>query len=322
MMNTGHWQKAMTVCPLTWNQIIMILNCVSLLHLNINNNCEAQTIVSQSPINSAQLAPVRSMKIVGLTSDEQNSFTQNNTHLSNNNITNNFNLHPEIISQTQADLANQLTPTSTSTSINQQATSANGYKMMLKSYDKSQDVLYVDLIPVEPTNIHEPRIELRSQFQVGPKYPFVTVDEQASNDTFVAAVLASDADSGPRGEVDVSIESGNELHDFKLIKLATTTNSYSILVNGAPLSRDRCQEYNLNIVAKDRGQPPKSSSLGLIVRVNATQSSSPWNIDPWSSSQGSNEPSTELIYIALKLVTLFVTLVLVIMFGFALRYKR
>lgn len=217
---------------------------------------------------------------------------------------------------------------------------ANPFQLKIIHHDTLKDVIYVSLLPVEPPNEHEPRIELRSQFQVGSRYPYITLDERAPNDTFVVAVVVSDPDPGPRGQVDVSIDSGNEAADFKLIKLVTASNLYSVLVNRAPLSRARCQEYNLNIVAKDRGLPPKSSSLNLVIKINATSSSSQTNGGAiggqWSSTipasvtgpmlepihmQHSKHATNELIDIANKLVSLFIILVFLIMLTCALVHK-
>lgn len=336
MKHNNHDRKRIIAqCHSPWYKVksIQFLCVTTLLILNSSIQPIYGQNNPQSSTNSQQISQVRPIKIINLTPEEQNTYNQfqNNSNLSSSfgNLTiNHTALHTPVTQSQSHNLAAQLASSTIITQASTSATSpANGYKLMLKSYDTNQDVLYVDLVPIEGSNEHEPRIELRSQFQMGAKYPFVTVDERAPNDTFVAAILASDGDPGPRGEVDVSIESGNELHDFKLIKLVTASNLYSILVNGAPLSRSRCQEYNLNIVARDRGQPPKLSSLSLVIKINATQasSSSIWGIaqiDPWHSSNHTNEPATELMYLAAKLVILFVILVLLTMFIFALGYKR
>lgn len=112
-------------------------------------------------------------------------------------------------------------------------------------------------------NLHEPRIELRYQSH----YSYVSLAESSPNNTVVAAVIVNDEDTGPNGETSLAIEQGNELNHFKLISTGVTN---TIQVNGAPLSRARQAEYNLTIVARDHGSPPKASSSTLVIKLNAS----------------------------------------------------
>lgn len=173
------------------------------------------------------------------------------------------------------------------------------------------------------TNLHEPRLELRYP----SKFPYVSIDEKISNHTVVAAVIVNDEDSGPNGETSLTIEHGNELAHFKLV---STQFSNTIQVNGAPLSRSRVPEYNLTIVARDHGSPPKSSAVNLVIKLNtsSTTSTSSSNaatpptggLSPWSEPS-SNQPVTDLMYVGLMLVVIFSALILIIIIACAIVHK-
>lgn len=90
------------------------------------------------------------------------------------------------------------------------------------------------------------------------------VDENAPNDTVVAAVSVVDLDQGSNGETTVEIKAGNELHHFRL----EYSKSFDIVrVNGI-LDREQINKYNLTIVATDKGTPPRTATSFLIIHVN------------------------------------------------------
>lgn len=189
----------------------------------------------------------------------------------------------------------------------------NPFQLRLIHKDVKNDVIYVDLTPVNYTNHHEPRIEVRYQ----SRYPFVTIDEKIPNNTVVAAVVVNDEDTGPSGDVDLAIEHGNELGHFKLVSTSITN---TIQVNGAPLSRYKVPEYNLTIVARDRGQPPKSSSVNLVIKVNASapsihQTGLYSTPEPQPSSK---QPINDLMYVGTMLVTIFSVVIFIIIIACAL----
>lgn len=160
------------------------------------------------------------------------------------------------------------------------------------------------------TNLYEPRIELRYQ----SNYPFVSLDERTPNNTVVAAVVVSDPDSdAPNGDTSLAIEAGNELGHFKLI---STQYTNTIQVNGAPLSKQRVPEYNLTIVARDHGSPPKSSSVNLVIKLNSSPSIG-FNA-PLEPQQSLKPPVTDYMYVGLMLVVIFSALIFLIIIGCAL----
>ena len=194
-------------------------------------------------------------------------------------------------------------------------TNSHQFVIKLVHNDPKTNSTYISLTRVNETNLYEPRIELRYQ----SKYPFVSLDERTPNNSVVAAVVVNDEDSGPNGETTLSIENGNELGHFKLVSTAFTN---TIQVNGAPLSRNRVSEYNLTIVARDHGSPPKSSSSNLIIRIHAslysTSNLASNNNAPLEPQPSSKPPVTDLMYFGAMLVVTFSILVLLIIFGCAL----
>lgn len=107
------------------------------------------------------------------------------------------------------------------------------------------------------TNDHDPII----RFQYFPETgTFATVDENAANNSVVAAVSVEDMDEGLNGETVLRIISGNDLHHFRLEK----TPSFTIVrVNGV-LDREEIGKYNLTVVATDKGECLSASFARLI----------------------------------------------------------
>lgn len=216
--------------------------------------------------------------------------TQNNFGLVNTNNTINMNNQTQLPILPTSQAANALLPQG---------------KYIFKMITKD-NTPYLELMSVNPPNLHEPRIEFRYQ----TKYPgYVSMPENSPNNTVVAAVLVQDEDGN---ETSLSIEAGNELGHFKLV---CTGHTNTVQVNG-PLARHRVPEYNLTIVARDHGTPPKSSSSNLVIKVHPAPN--------WAPSLGPDQPSgpkppvTDLMYVGTMLVLMFAAVVILIIFGCAL----
>uniref|UniRef100_A0A6G1SGJ3 Cadherin-related tumor suppressor n=1 Tax=Aceria tosichella TaxID=561515 RepID=A0A6G1SGJ3_9ACAR len=211
---------------------------------------------------------------------------------------------------TNSNITNQtMTVSAQAANTNSQQQSGAGSNQFVIKFihnDPKNQMAYVSITPVNYTNLHEPRIELRYQ----SKYPYVSMPEGSPNNTVVAAVVVQDEDTGPNGETTLSIEQGNELGHFKLVSTAFTN---TIQVNG-PLSRHRVPEYNLTIVARDHGSPPKSSSSNLVIKVH--QAPNQASIQPLEPSP--KPPVTDLMYVGTMLVLMFAAVVILIIFGCAL----
>lgn len=112
-------------------------------------------------------------------------------------------------------------------------------------------------------NDHAPEIKF-TFFPTIQGFQYATVDENAANDSVVAAVVVVDVDEGLNGRANVEIRAGNELGHFRL---ENTKSLFIVRVDGR-LDREEIPKYNLTIVATDKGVPPKSSTAFLVIHVN------------------------------------------------------
>lgn len=176
--------------------------------------------------------------------------------------------------------------------------------------DKNQLIPFNSAQSNHAPNNHDPRIEIKylqknKQEQQSQKFPFVSLDEKAPNNTVVVGISASDEDGTP---VSLAIEQGNELQHFKLVETKLTT---TIQVNGAPLSRAQKADYNLTIVARDSGYPQRSSTANLVIKLNASSSHAPITQD----FQGSKQVSNDYMHVGKMLVLIFFAFIGIIMAG-------
>jgi hypothetical protein len=259
----------------------------------------AQQVAGGMPAGAGGSQVVASMGPNGAISIQQGNGNNQNIGLVSTSISSSNNSTMPI-SGTQAASVNQ-----------QQATAGSSNQFVIKwiHNDPKNQMAYVSITPVNYTNLHEPRIELRYQ----SKYPYVSMPEGSPNNTVVAAVVVQDEDSGPNGETTLSIEQGNELGHFKLVSTAFTN---TIQVNG-PLSRHRVPEYNLTIVARDHGSPPKSSSSNLVIKIHPAPNMAPIQ-PPLETLPSLKPPVTDLMYVGTMLVLMFAAVVILIIFGCAL----
>ncbi|KPP77495.1 protocadherin-12-like [Scleropages formosus] len=114
-------------------------------------------------------------------------------------------------------------------------------------------------IKVKDINDNAPRIHVT---WTDPSSSVATVAEGAADETFLALVVVSDADSGLNGEVHVRIQHGGG--HFRLKRLHR--DNYMIVTNGT-LDREKQMDYNLTVVAQDRGVRPLSCITHLTVHV-------------------------------------------------------
>lgn len=114
-------------------------------------------------------------------------------------------------------------------------------------------------VRVQDVNDNAPRIHIT---WTPPDSAVATVSEGASNETFLALVVVSDADSGPNGEVQVKIQQGSGPFLLRQIH----GNNYIIVTNGS-LDRERQMTYNITLLAQDSGVPSLSCVRHLTVNV-------------------------------------------------------
>uniref|UniRef100_A0A8C2IBC5 Protocadherin 12 n=1 Tax=Cyprinus carpio TaxID=7962 RepID=A0A8C2IBC5_CYPCA len=114
-------------------------------------------------------------------------------------------------------------------------------------------------VKLRDVNDNAPRIHIT---WAPPNSPVATVSEGAPNETFLALVMVSDADSGANGQVQVHILSGSGLFRLKQIH----GDNYMVVTNDT-LDRERQMEYNLTLLAQDSGDPSLSCIKHLTVHV-------------------------------------------------------
>lgn len=114
-------------------------------------------------------------------------------------------------------------------------------------------------VRLQDVNDNAPRIHVT---WTPPDSPVATVSEGALNETFLALVMVSDADSGPNGDVRARIQDGSGPFRLKPIH----GDNYMVVTNGS-LDRERQMEYNLTLLAQDNGVPSLSCVRHITVHV-------------------------------------------------------
>lgn len=122
-------------------------------------------------------------------------------------------------------------------------------------------------VKLRDVNDNAPRIHMT---WTPPNSPVATVLEGAQEDTFLALVTVSDADSEENGKVGAQIQPGSGPFRLKRIH----GNNYMIVTNGS-LDREKVMQYNITILAQDYGDPPLSCVKHLPVHVLDENDNSP-----------------------------------------------
>lgn len=95
----------------------------------------------------------------------------------------------------------------------------------------------------------------------------ISIIENAPNNTVIMAIKAVDRDEGRNGYIEYSLE--NDSLPFALGSVD------GLLRVSGPLDREERSNYTLEIIAKDRGEPPRSSSTTVTVTVLDENDNSP-----------------------------------------------
>ncbi|XP_021553608.1 protocadherin-8 [Neomonachus schauinslandi] len=95
------------------------------------------------------------------------------------------------------------------------------------------------------------------------------VPEGAARESLVALVSTSDRDSGANGEVRCA------LYGHEHFRLQPAYAGSYLVVTAASLDRERIAEYNLTLVAEDRGAPPLRTVRPYTVRVSDENDNAP-----------------------------------------------
>ncbi|KAG8579436.1 hypothetical protein GDO81_010886 [Engystomops pustulosus] len=98
----------------------------------------------------------------------------------------------------------------------------------------------------------------------------IVVSEAVPLGSFVALIMLNDPDSGENGQVHCHLVQDHE--HFRLEK--SNGNTY-ILITNAILDREKWDEYELTIQAKDQGEPSFSATKSLKIRVSDANDNTP-----------------------------------------------
>ncbi|XP_062851172.1 protocadherin alpha-8-like [Trichomycterus rosablanca] len=139
------------------------------------------------------------------------------------------------------------------------------YEIYIQASDKATAPLTTDksiLIHVIDVNDNAPDIEVTSFSS--------TVAEDSKMGTTVALISVSDLDSGVNGKVFCLLP---ENLPFKLIQ-SLQENTYSLTI-ASLLDREKISQYNIELVAKDAGEPSLSSIKTITVLISDVNDNSP-----------------------------------------------
>lgn len=143
----------------------------------------------------------------------------------------------------------------------------DSYTLSVTATDKGPNSLpaYAKVtVHVEDMNDHSPHITVNALTTTG----YVEVAEDAQIGTFVAHVSVQDFDSGDAGEFRCRMDSVN----FDLQKLYPTEFK---IITKTTFDREQQAEYHLNMVCRDRGEPPRSATEHIIVTIVDANDHSP-----------------------------------------------
>ncbi|XP_041800733.1 protocadherin alpha-3-like [Chelmon rostratus] len=143
------------------------------------------------------------------------------------------------------------------------------FEIRVEASDKGQPPMSAHckvLVEVVDLNDNAPEITVTSLH--------TTVKEDAGGGTAVALVSVLDKDGGKNGDVKILIK--NEV-PFKLE--TNYKNYYSLLVDG-PLDRESVSNYNVTIVATDKGSPSLSSTSVLSIHISDINDNAPLFPEP------------------------------------------
>ncbi|AWP11626.1 putative protocadherin-12 [Scophthalmus maximus] len=136
------------------------------------------------------------------------------------------------------------------------------YEVIIQARDRGPNAIpsHCKLhVKLRDVNDNAPRIHMT---WTPPNSPVATVLEGAPEDTFLALVMVSDADSGDNGKVRAHIQKGSGPFRLKRIH----GDNYMIVTNGS-LDREKVMQYNITLLAQDYGDPPLSCVKQLPVQV-------------------------------------------------------
>ncbi|XP_030783638.1 protocadherin gamma-B5 isoform X1 [Rhinopithecus roxellana] len=136
------------------------------------------------------------------------------------------------------------------------------YSMIVEGRDGGGLVAQCTIeINIQDENDNSPEVTFHSLLEM--------ILENAVPGTLIALIKIHDQDSGENGEVNCQLQ--GEV-PFKII--SSSKNSYKLVTDGT-LDREQTPEYNVTITATDRGKPPLSSSISVILHISDVNDNAP-----------------------------------------------
>ncbi|XP_063784615.1 protocadherin-12 isoform X2 [Pseudophryne corroboree] len=123
------------------------------------------------------------------------------------------------------------------------------------------------VIKVLDINDNAPDIKVTWASQDSPE---IVVSEAVPLGSFVALVMANDPDSGTNGQVHCHL-----IQDHGHFRLEKSNGNSYILITNAILDREKLEQYDLTIQAKDQGEPSFSAEKSLKIRVSDANDNPP-----------------------------------------------
>nr|XP_033783599.1 protocadherin gamma-B1-like [Geotrypetes seraphini] len=117
------------------------------------------------------------------------------------------------------------------------------------------------IIDVVDENDNAPEITLRSLS--------TTIPEDSPPGTVIALIKVDDLDNGENGEVVCHIQ-----NEFP-VKLTSSSRNYYKIITDRALDREQISEYNVTIVATDKGNPQLSTSRTIPVQITDINDNAP-----------------------------------------------
>ncbi|XP_062281229.1 protocadherin alpha-8-like [Scomber scombrus] len=143
------------------------------------------------------------------------------------------------------------------------------FEIRVEASDKGQPPMSAHckvLVEVVDQNDNAPEITITSLHN--------TVKEDSNIGTVVALVSVLDKDDGQNGYVKIQIQ--NEVP----LKLETNYKNYYYLLVDGPLDRETASNYNVSIVATDKGTPSLSSTSVVSIHVSDVNDNAPFFSKP------------------------------------------
>ncbi|XP_012360267.2 protocadherin gamma-B5 isoform X20 [Nomascus leucogenys] len=116
-------------------------------------------------------------------------------------------------------------------------------------------------INIQDENDNSPEVTFHSLLEM--------ILENAVPGTLIALIKIHDQDSGENGEVNCQLQG-----EIPFTIISSSKNSYKLVTDGT-LDREQTPEYNVTIIATDRGKPPLSSSISVILHISDVNDNAP-----------------------------------------------